>query len=194
MIAHITGKLIRKQPNTIIVEVGGGLGYELNIPLSTFYNLGDMGSSVSLHVHTHVREDSLQLFGFATELEKKLFLLFTSVSGIGPKLAITALSGMSAEELIQAIRSSNLVKLTAVPGVGKKTAERVILELKDKLSALSSQDIVETHTPSDDVISALVNLGYVKQAAEKAVLNATKEMPNANFETTLKMALKQLAK
>ncbi len=119
MIAHITGKLIQKQPNSVIVDVGG-VGYELTVPLSTFYDLGDPGAEVSLRAYTYVREDALQLFGFRTEREKRLFLLMIGVSGIGPRLAITALSGMSAEELIHAIRTENLAKLVGVPGVGKK--------------------------------------------------------------------------
>ena len=135
MIAHISGKLIQKQPNSVIIDVGG-VGYELNVPLSTFYDLGETGANVSLRVHTHVREDALQLFGFRTEAEKKLFLLLNSVSGIGPKLAITVLSGLSAEDLIQAIRAGNLTRLTAIPGVGKKTAERMLVELKDKVAAI----------------------------------------------------------
>src|SRR5262245_3745504 len=142
LIAHITGKLIQKQPNSVIVDVGG-VGYELIVPLSTFYGLGDPGAEVSMRVYTYVREDALQLFGFRTELEKRLFLLLISVSGIGPKLAITALSGMSAEELIHAIRTENLAKMVGVPGVGKKTAERMLVELKDKVSALSSPEMDE---------------------------------------------------
>src|SRR5215210_7124447 len=136
MIAQLSGKLIYKQPNTIIIDVGG-VGYEVTIPVSTFYELGDAGSDVSLRIHTNVREDSIQLFGFWTAREKELFLRLTSVSGIGPKLAITMLSGMPATELITAIRNNDLARLTAIPGVGKKTAERVVVELRDKLAAIS---------------------------------------------------------
>ncbi|HEX8999632.1 MAG TPA: Holliday junction branch migration protein RuvA, partial [Blastocatellia bacterium] len=172
MIAHITGKLIHKQPNAIIVDVGG-VGYELTVPLSTFYDLGEAGTEVSLRVHTHVREDALQLFGFRTEREKKLFLLLVSVSGIGPKLAVTVLSGLSAEELVQAIRAGNLAKLVGIPGVGKKTAERMLLELKDKAAAILPPGLEEASSAGgavaqtgdamrEDVISALVNLGYQK--------------------------------
>ncbi|MFN0109462.1 MAG: Holliday junction branch migration protein RuvA [Blastocatellia bacterium] len=202
MIAHISGKLIQKQPNSIIVDVSG-IGYELNVPLSTFYDLGEVGSIVSLRVHTHVREDALQLFGFRTEAEKKLFLLLNTVSGIGPKLAITVLSGLSAEELIQAIRAENLTKLTGIPGVGKKTAERMLVELKDKVAAIlppgleSSTTAVIAQTGDamrEDVISALVNLGYVRVQAEKAVGAVLKEMPDANFTTALKQSLRMLAK
>ncbi len=204
MIAHISGKLIQKQPNSVIVEAGGGVGYELTVPLSTFYDLGDLGSEISLRVYTYVREDALQLFGFRTEREKKLFLLLITVSGIGPKLAITALSGLSAEELIQAIRTENLAKLVAIPGVGKKTAERMLVELKDKVATLASPETEEQLKAGpiisvgdalrDDVISALVNLGYQRGAAEKAVLGVLKDAPDANFEKVLKQSLRKLAR
>jgi len=204
LIAHITGKLIHKQPNAIIVDVGG-VGYELTVPLSTFYDLGEAGTEVSLRVHTHVREDALQLFGFRTEREKKLFLLLVSVSGIGPKLAVTVLSGLSAEELVQAIRAGNLAKLVGIPGVGKKTAERMLLELKDKAAAILPPGLEEASSAGgavaqtgdamrEDVISALVNLGYQKAQAEKAVGTVLKDSPDANFTTTLKQSLRTLAK
>src|SRR5262249_8506068 len=152
-----------------------------------FYDLGDLGNQVSLRAYTYVREDALQLFGFRTEREKQLFLLLISVSGIGPKLAITVLSGMSADELLQAIRTENLAKLVGIPGVGKKTAERMLVELKDKAAALSAPEM-ETQLSAgaiisvgeamrEDVISALVNLGYQKAGAEKAVLAVLKETP-----------------
>lgn len=202
MIAHITGKLIHKQPNSIIVDVSG-VGYELTVPLSSFYDLGEAGTEVSLRVHTHVREDALQLFGFRTEREKKLFLLLISVSGIGPKLAITVLSGLSTEELVQAIRASNLAKLVGIPGVGKKTAERMLVELKDKVAAILPPGLEEAATRTtfaqtgeamrEDVISALVNLGYQKALAEKAVNAVLKQTPDAKFEVVLKQALRSLA-
>ena len=201
MIAHISGKLIQKQPNSIIVDVGG-VGYELNVPLSTFYDLGEVGANISLRVHTHVREDALQLFGFRTEAEKKLFLLLNTVSGIGPKLAITVLSGLSAEELIQAIRAGNLAKLTSIPGVGKRTAERMLVELKDKVAAILPPGLEDSTTSviaqtgdamREDVISALVNLGYARAQAEKAVNAVLKQTPDARFEVTLKSALRSLA-
>ncbi|MGE0884347.1 MAG: Holliday junction branch migration protein RuvA [Blastocatellales bacterium] len=201
MIAHITGKLIQKQPNSVIVDVGG-VGYELNVPLSTFYDLGELGADVSLRVHTHVREDALQLFGFRTDREKKLFLLLISVSGIGPKLAITVLSGLSAEELVQALRAGNLTKLVGIPGVGKKTAERMLVELKDKVAAILPPGLEEPKgivaqtgdAMREDVISALVNLGYQRSQAEKAVGAAMKENPDANFAAVLKQSLRTLAK
>ncbi|MBO0721701.1 MAG: Holliday junction branch migration protein RuvA, partial [Blastocatellia bacterium] len=175
MIAQITGKLIQKLPTSVIVEASGGVGYELTVPLSTFYVLGDVGNNVSLRVYTYVREDALLLYGFQTEREKKLFLLLIGVSGIGPKLAITALSGLSAEELIHAIRMGDLPRLVAIPGVGKKTAERILVELKDKVTALASSEFDERVRAGiaagrdairDDVISALINLEYPKAAAE----------------------------
>jgi holliday junction DNA helicase RuvA len=203
LIAHITGKLIQKQPNSVIVDVGG-VGYELTVPLSTFYDLGDPGADVSLRAYTYVREDALQLFGFRTEREKRLFLLMIGVSGIGPKLAITALSGMSAEELIHAIRTENLAKLVGVPGIGKKTAERMLVELKDKVAQLASPEMEEQlkagaiigvgEAMRDDLISALINLGYQKAAAEKAVSAALNENPGAHFEAALKQSLRKLAK
>lgn len=203
MIAHITGKLIQKQPNSVIVDVGG-VGYELTVPLSTFYDLGDPGAEVSLRAYTYVREDALQLFGFRTEREKRLFLLLIGISGIGPKLAITALSGMSADEIIHAIRSGNLAKLVGVPGIGKKTAERMLVELKDKIAQLASPEMEEQlkagaiigvgDAMRDDLISALINLGYQKAAVEKAVINVIHEKPQAGFEIALKQALALLAR
>lgn len=201
MIAHIAGKLIQKQPNAVIVDVGG-VGYELTVPLSTFYELGDIGTDVALRAYTYVREDALQLFGFRTDLEKQLFLLLTSVSGVGPKLAITLLSGMSASDLIRALRDNNLARLTGIPGVGKKTAERLVVELRDKVTKLTVETATEsvpvaTALPvsaiSDDVISALVNLGYQKTVAEKAVAKVFKVNPDVTFETALKLALGSLA-
>jgi len=203
LIAHLSGKLLSKQPSSVIVDVSG-VGYELNIPLSTFYELGEIGSDVALRVHTHVREDALLLYGFRTSREKELFLRLTSVSGIGPKLALTALSGMPADELVQAIRGNDLAKLTAIPGVGRKTAERLIMELRDKMAALSSTDAESKHgaiTPAvteednlkDDIISALVNLGWQKNVAEKAVATTMKEETgNRTFEYLLKQSLKRL--
>jgi Holliday junction DNA helicase RuvA len=200
LIAHLTGKLLYKQPNAVVIDVGG-VGYELIVPLSTFYDLGEVGAEVSLRAYTYVREDALQLYGFRTEREKKLFLLLTSVSGIGPKLAITILS-VSAGELISAIRANDVARLVMIPGVGKKTAERLVVELRDKLAALSSPELEEqlragTSGPTalrDDLISALINLGYPRAAAEKAVTGALQEAPEANFKTALKNSLKKLAR
>ena len=203
MIAQLSGKLIQKQPNIIIVDVSG-VGYEVTIPLSTFYEMGEAGDVVTLRIHTHVREDAIQLFGFSTGREKELFLRLTSVSGIGPKLAITMLSGMAASELARAIRSNDLVRLTAIPGVGKKTAERVVVELRDKIAALSAEG--EDDAPSaaprptaaedirDDTIAALMQLGYPKAVAERAVAAAVKEDGEASIEAILKRSLKRLSR
>ena len=203
MIAHLSGLLFSKQPNSVIVDVNG-VGYEVTIPLSTFYDLSEEGSAVALRIHTHVREDALQLFGFRTEREKKLFLLLTGVSGIGPKLGITILSGMSADELIPAIRNNELARLVNIPGVGKKTAERLVLELKDKLSALSSPELEEQfrlaggasskNSITDDIVSALVNLGFQRAAAEKAVNATIQENPDANFSQLTKLSMRKLAR
>jgi holliday junction DNA helicase RuvA len=203
MIAQISGKLILKNPNCVIVDVGG-VGYELNVPLSTFYDLGEIGSQTTLRVYTHVREDTLQLFGFRTESEKRLFLLLLTVSGIGPKLAITVLSGLSAEELIQALRQNDLARLVGIPGVGKKTAERMLVELKDKVAAITPPGLEETllrggSTGSgdsfrEDLISALINLGYPKALVEKSVLSLLRESPEISFEMALKQSLRMLSK
>ena len=203
MIAHLSGKLLSKLPSSVIIDVGG-VGYEVNIPLSTFYELGDLGSEAKLHIQTHVREDALLLYGFRTSREKDMFLRLTSVSGVGPKLALTALSGMPADELIHAIRNNDLVRLTGIPGVGRKTAERLIIELRDKMAALILADAgtdrevaspVQTAEDAlkDDIISALVNLGWQKNVAEKAVLATLKEETgNDSFEYLLKQSLKRL--
>src|SRR6266576_1423676 len=142
MIAHLSGTLLSKQPTSAIVDVGG-VGYEVAIPLSTFYDLGENGSQVQLRIYTHVREEALQLYGFKTARERELFLQIISVSGIGPKIAITLLSGMGANEIIASIRTNNLARLTSIPGVGRKTAERLVVELRDKIAALSSPALEE---------------------------------------------------
>ena len=171
MIAHLSGKLLSKQPNQVIVDVNG-VGYEVHVPLSTFYELGEIGSPVQLRIYTHVREDTIALFGFRTAKEKLMFEQVTSISGIGPKLGITILSGMPADELVVAIRQSNLARLTSIPGIGKKTAERLVVELRDKLAKVGTVPAGEqaatasVSQPQDDVISALVNLGYAKPSAE----------------------------
>lgn len=204
MIAKLTGKLDQKQPNTIIIDVGG-VGYEVIIPVSTFYELGEPGSDVSLKIHTNVREDAIQLFGFWTAREKELFLRLTSVSGIGPKLAITMLSGMAAIELISAIRNNDLVRLTAIPGVGRKTAERVVVELRDKLAKITfdegEQEFTAAHAAGsdeeatrEDTTAALMSLGYPKAVAEKAVSSALREEGARTIEAVLKRALKRLSR
>jgi len=204
LIALLTGKLTQKLPNTIIIDVGG-VGYEVTIPVTTFYELGEPGSDVSLKIHTNVREDSIQLFGFWTIREKELFLRLTSVSGIGPKLAITMLSGMPAAELIAAIRSNDLARLTAMPGVGKKTAERVVVELRDKLATIPIDEAEAGITVSQrtgfgeeairsDTVEALMALGYPKPVAEKAVTTAMREDGDRSIEAVLKRSLKRLSR
>jgi len=203
MIAYLTGKLFEKQANSVIVDVGG-VGYEVIIPLSTFYELGEVGSDVQLRVYTHVREDTLQLFGFKTERERELYLKLISVQGIGAKSGITMLSGMSADEIITAIRTDNVVRLTAIPGVGKKTAERLVIELRDKVTdllggvAIETIGAGETDVPADavyeDALSALLNLGYNRAAAEKALKETIKEGVEMTVQKLLRRSLQQLAK
>ena len=169
MIAHLRGRLLSKHPNQAVVEAGG-VGYDVTISIPTFSDLPKAGVEVALHIHTHVREDALSLFGFMRVEEKKLFEKLISVSGIGPKLAITILSGMSTEFMVAAIRGNDVATLTKIPGIGKKTAERMILELRDKLDQFGVAPSVATATPvEEDVMSALVNLGYQRAAAERAV-------------------------
>ncbi|MBK7933926.1 MAG: Holliday junction branch migration protein RuvA [Acidobacteria bacterium] len=203
MIAYLSGKLLEKQANTLIVDVGG-VGYEVSIPLSTFYEIGDIGSDVQLRIYTHVREDAIQLFGFKTNRERELYLRLISVQGIGAKSGIAMLSGMSADELILALRTEDLAKLSTIPGVGRKTAERMVIELRDKVGQTSVEgtsalDAATTGaTPMDDVfedaLSALVNLGYQRNAAEKALQVAAKEVTDATVQKLLRRSLQVLAK
>lgn len=196
MIARIAGRLLEKHPSRVIVDVNG-VGYDVQIPLSTFYNLGEPGGDVALRVHTHVREDALALFGFATPLELQLFERLIGISGVGPKLALAVLSGIEPPELVGAIRAQDVGRLTKIPGIGKKTAERISLELRDKLPA--SIALAGEASPAagdglrDDVISALLNLGYQRPAAEKAVGTVMNDGADA-FEPALKKALKTLVK
>ncbi len=192
----------------MIVEVGG-VGYEVTIPISTFYDLEDPGSNVKLRIYTHVREDALQLYGFKTLRERELFMRLISVSGIGPKLGITLLSGMSADEMIASIRTNNLARLTLIPGVGRKTAERLVMELRDKVASLSSAELEEElggaaaaasgslateDSMRSDVLSALLNLGYQRASAEKAVTAALDEGDDISVESILRRSLRKLAK
>lgn len=201
MIAHLSGKLLEKHANSVIIDVGG-VGYEVTIPLSTFYELGDVGSDVNLRIHTHVREDALQLFGFKTSRERDLYLKLISVQGIGAKSGITFLSGMSADEIIQAIRSDDLARLTSIPGVGRKTAERIVIELRDKIAEFDGGGRAAAGTaaqaPSDavfdDALSALINLGYQRNAAEKALQQASKEGAEMTVQKLLRRSLQILAK
>jgi len=203
MIAYLSGKLLEKQANTLIVDVGG-VGYEVSIPLSTFYEIGDIGSDVQLRIYTHVREDAIQLFGFKTNRERELYLRLISVQGIGAKSGIAMLSGMSADELILALRTEDLAKLSTIPGVGRKTAERMVIELRDKVGDVtvegtSALDATTTGSlPVDDVfedaLSALVNLGYQRNAAEKALQIAGKEVTDTTVQKLLRRSLQVLAK
>ncbi len=202
MIGFLSGKILEKEANTVIVDVAG-VGYEVTIPLSTFYELGEIGSDVSLRIFTHVREDALQLFGFKTARERDLYLKLISVQGIGAKSGITMLSGMSADEIVSAIRTNNLVRLTSIPGVGRKTAERMVIELRDKLTELSFTAAAGesalgsaggTENTFDDALSALVNLGYQRNAAEKALQDSTKDGTELSVQKLLRAALQKLAK
>jgi Holliday junction DNA helicase RuvA len=204
MIAYLSGKLLEKEANSVIVDVGG-IGYEVAIPLSTFYELGEIGSEVELRIYTYVREDTLSLFGFKTMREKELFLKLISVSGIGAKSGIGILSGMSADEIINAIRSNNLVRLNSIPGIGKKTAERIVIELRDKINTIaagSAELSPTTESPTvsgkndvyDDAVSALTNLGYQRQAAEKALNQAMQEGTEMSVQKLLRRSLQLLAK
>jgi Holliday junction DNA helicase RuvA len=191
MIAHLRGRLLSKHPNQAIIEAGG-VGYDVTISIPTFSDLPKAGSEVALHIHTHVREDSLALFGFMRVEEKKLFEKLIGVSGIGPKLAVTILSGMSTEFMVAAIRGNDVATLTKIPGIGKKTAERMILELRDKLDQFGVEPAIATATPvEEDVMSALVNLGYQRPAAERAVAKAAGA---DGFEALFKEALGVLRK
>jgi holliday junction DNA helicase RuvA len=196
VIARIAGTLLEKHPSRVIVDVGG-VGYDVQIPLSTFYNLGEPGADVSLRVHTHVREDALALFGFASVLELQLFERLIGVSGVGPKLALAVLSGIEPPDLVRAVRSQDVARLTKIPGIGRKTAERIGLELRDKLPAAMADATPASDGGADvlrdDLISALLNLGYQRAAADKAV-GAALEAGEKAFEAALKDALRRLAK
>ena len=196
MIARLHGRLVEKTPSRLIVDVAG-VGYDVLVPLSTFYGLGDSGSDVTLRVHTHVREDVIALFGFATALEQDLFERLIAISGIGPKLALAVLSGIDPAELVRAIRTQDVARLTRIPGVGKKTAERIGLELKDRLPrAPSAAEPVSAGSDDRraDLLSALTNLGYKGAVAEKAVDAALTRAPQASFEDLLREILRGMVR
>ncbi|NOT26839.1 MAG: Holliday junction branch migration protein RuvA [Acidobacteria bacterium] len=197
MIAFLRGRILDKQPNQLIVDVQG-VGYLVHVPLSTFYEAGDIGQDAALRIYTHVREESLQLYGFLTLLEQQLFERLINISGIGPKLAVAVLSGIEPRDFIGAVQRSDLARLTAIPGVGRKTAERVILELKDRLAQFAT-DPGEQPAPArkseqlrDDLLSALQNLGYHRPPAEKAIDATLAAMDTPTFEHALKAALREL--
>ena len=194
MIAHLRGKLIAKHPNQAIVEAAG-VGYDVTISVPTFSELGSLGADVALHVHTHVREDAIALFGFLHPEEKQLFEKLLSVSGIGPKLAITILSGMAAAEMVAAIKGNDVAKLTKIPGIGKKTAERMVLELRDKLKDFGLAPAAPPTSPmEEDVLSALTNLGYQRPLAEKAVATVMRDGGAKEFDAMFREALALLSK
>jgi Holliday junction DNA helicase RuvA len=199
MIAHLRGKLLAKHPNQVVVETGG-VGYEVNISVPTFSELPSAGSEVALHIHTHVREDVIALYGFLTPAEKQLFEKLMTVSGIGAKLAITILSGMAADELAGAIRGNDLARLTRIPGIGKKTAERMVLELRDKLppaTGAATPTAPAMSAMEEDVLSALMNLGYQRPMAEKALASAVKNglgNEKSSFDSLFREALASLSK
>ena len=196
MIAHLRGKLLAKRPNQAIVETGG-VGYDVTISIPTYSDLPGVGGEVALHIHTHVREDTIALYGFLRPAEKTLFEKLITVSGIGPKLAITILSGMAADEMVNAIRGNDIARLTRIPGIGKKTAERMVLELRDKLTVEKAGEIPATPSMSpveEDVLSALMNLGYQRAAAEKSLAAVSKSGKTGPFDAMFREALAILSK
>jgi Holliday junction DNA helicase RuvA len=197
MIGHLRGRILEKHPNQVILEVDG-VGYDVNIPVSTFYQLPDPPGEAQLHIHTHVREEALALYGFLTTGEKRVFEKLISVSGIGPRLATIILSGLEVAELVPAIRNNDLVKLTHIPGVGRKTAERIVLELRDKLAEVEGERAAAAPAGfsivQEDALSALLNLGYQRSAAEKAVGRAAEQERGGSFDALLRRALQLLVK
>jgi Holliday junction DNA helicase RuvA len=194
MIGQLRGRLADKRPNQVLVDVAG-VGYLIAVPLSTYAALGELHAEVTLLIHTHVREDALALYGFLSSREKHFFELLLGASGVGPSLALKILSGMTVEELVPAIRGGDVVRLTKIPGVGRKTAERMVVELKDKLGAVTvaeEKGPVSVAGAEADVISALTNLGYDGRQAENAVAEAKRSSGAANFEKLLKAALQAL--
>jgi len=197
MIAFLRGRILDKQPNLLVVDVQG-VGYEVHVPLSTYYDVGDAGGDVALRIYTHVREEALQLYGFLTTVEQQLFERLIAISGIGPKLAVSLLSGIEPRELIGAVHRGDIARLTGIPGVGRKTAERIVLELKDRLGHLTTPAGAEADAPAvpgerlrDDVLSALQNLGYHRPLTEKAVDATLSAIEAPTFEQALKAALRE---
>jgi Holliday junction DNA helicase RuvA len=196
LIAHLAGRILRKSPQEAVIDVGG-VGYLVTIPVSTFYRLAGEGEAAALRVHTHVREDTMALFGFATAAEHDLFEKLIAVAGVGPKLAVNILSGIETDELSSALRAGDLARLTRIPGVGKKTAERLVVELKDKMPAASASAApaqAEGAADRDDVLAALVHLGYSRAEAERAIERAAREGGERRFEDLLRHALRALSR
>lgn len=197
MIAHLSGELREKHVQRLVVDVGG-VGYEVLVPLSTFYAVGDAGTRVALRVHTRVTDDAIQLFGFHTPLEQLLFERLITVNGIGPKLALAVLSGIEPADLVRAVRQGDIARLTRIPGIGRKTAERIALELKDRLPEATAEGDVSAapsdHAVRDDVLSALLNLGYQRGAVEKTVDQVIRRDGATDFEPLLREVLKELAR
>ena len=196
MIAALRGRLAEKHPARLIVDIGG-VGYDVQVPLSTYGGIGEVGSEIALRVHTHVREEQIALFGFLTVLEQQIFERLISVSGIGPKVALAVLSGIAPGDLVAAVQGNEPARLTTIPGIGRKTAERIVLELRDRLPAALPVP-AEPATPGSavraDLLSALVNLGYQRPTVEKAVGDVLKAQPGATFDEALRQALGRLAR
>ena len=196
MIAALRGRLMEKQPARLIVDVAG-VGYDVQVPLSTYGSIGDVGGDVTLRVHTHVREEQIALFGFLTALEQQIFERLISVNGIGPKVALAVLSGIAPGDLVASVQGNEPARLTTIPGIGRKTAERIVLELRDRLPA-ALPVTVDPVTPGSavraDLLSALVNLGYQRPLVEKAVGDVLKAQPSATFDEALRQALGRLAR
>jgi Holliday junction DNA helicase RuvA len=199
MIAFLRGRVLEKQPSRVIVDVAG-VGYDVSVPLSTFYTAGEPGADIALRIHTHVREDQLALYGFATSLEITIFERLIGVSGIGPRLALAVLSGIEPRDLAAAIERGDLARLTRIPGVGKKTAERIVVELRDRLpkAVAGVADRAAPPAPADvrrdELGSALANLGYDRRATDKVLDAVLADQPDASFEQHLRAALKALSR
>jgi len=192
VIGRLRGEVADKGPQQVLLDVGG-VGYRVQVPLSTFYKLGEIGTTVTLLVHTHVRDDALQLFGFLSAEEQTLFERLIGVAGVGPRLAVNVLSGIEPADLIDALQSGDVSRLTRIPGVGKKTAERLVLELKDAMQKLAAGGAAARDTRRDDLLAALLNLGYSRPESERAAEAATREMPQGSLEDLLRVSLRRLS-
>jgi Holliday junction DNA helicase RuvA len=197
VIAQLSGRVLRKEPQEAVIDVSG-VGYRVTIPLSTFYRLGTEGDAVTLRVHTYLREDTISLFGFATAAEHDLFQKLITVANVGPKLAVNILSGIETDDLVEALRGADLARLTRIPGVGRKTAERLVLELKDKMpktpAPREAGAAPEAGADREDVLSALVHLGYSRAEAERAMERATRDGGSGRFEDLLRQVLRTLSR